>query len=265
MSEQRIFDARHYESLNTSRAAVVSDLLNEVKTPLALRTAIDVGCGLGFFSKLLASLGLRVTAVDGRRQNIEEAQARHPEIDFHYFDVEDSSLCGFGQFDLVFCFGLLYHLENPLLAIRHLHAMTKNLLLVEGVIFPGNEPIMGLVDEALADDQGLNHFAFYPTEACLEKMLYKAGFSHIYKFAVMPDHPGYRETKRLPRVRTMLAASHQPVSTRFLELVSEPAIYIAPWEAESVAASRNSLEKLKRFARKSFPKKIESIKRLINK
>ncbi len=265
MNGARIFDVKIYDDLNAARGAVVSSLLSELKAPLGLGTAVDVACGAGFFSNLLKSLGLEVTGVDGRQQNVEDSRSRHPGVRFERFNAEDPALRSLGKFDLVFCFGLLYHLENPLLAIRHLHALTGRLLLVEGVIFPGDEPIMGLVDETPSDDQGLNYFAFYPTEACLQKMLYKSGFVHVYRFRVIPDHPGYHETKRLPRVRTMLAASHKPISTRFLELVPEPSIYFAPWDAGSVAASRNSLEKLRRFVGKPLPRKIESIRKLIEK
>ena len=47
---------------------------------------------------------------------------------------------------------------------------------------------MALVDEGKTEDQGLNHIAFYPTEACLIKMLYRSGYSHVYVFNVPPDH-----------------------------------------------------------------------------
>src|SRR5882762_7857683 len=145
------------------------------KSELRMNTALDLGCGVGYFSAMLRNAGLQVTAVDGRTENIEEARNRHPGVDFRVADAEDPSLVGLGTFDLVFCFGLLYHLENPLRAIRHLHAMTNNLLLMEGVIFPGDEPGMVLIDEFEIDDQGLKHIAFYPTEAGLVKMFYRAG------------------------------------------------------------------------------------------
>ena len=265
MNGARIFDVQIYDDLNAARGAVVSSLLSELKAPLGLRTAVDVACGAGFFSNLLKSLGLEVTGVDGRQQNVEDSRSRHPGIRFERFNAEDPALRSLGKFDLVFCFGLLYHLENPLLAIRHLHALTGRLLLVEGVIFPGDEPIMGLVDETPSDDQGLNYFAFYPTEACLQKMLCKVGFSYVYKFKIMPAHPGYHKTKSLPRVRTMLAASHKPISSRFFELLPEPTVHIAPWDAESVAAQKNSFEKLRQFTAKPLQQKIESIKRFVNK
>ena len=265
MNAPRIFDAKTYDELNAARGTIVRNVVSELKDPLGLRSAIDVGCGAGYFSGLLKSLGLEVTGVDGRQQNVEDSERRQLGVHFERYNAEDAALRGLGEFDLAFCFGLLYHLENPLLAIRHLHALTGKLLLVEGVIFPGDEPIMGLVDETPSDDQGLNYVAFYPTEACLQKMLYRAGFAHVYEFAVMPDHPNYHKTKGLPRVRTMLAASHNPISTRFLELVPEPRAYFAPWDAESVAASRNPFEKLRQFSSKLLPQKVESVKQLVKK
>jgi SAM-dependent methyltransferase len=265
LSAPRIFDIKVYEELNAARGAVVSELVSELKESLGLGSAVDVACGAGYFSGLLRSLGLNVTGADGRQQNVDDSQSRNQGIPFKRFDAEDPGIRSLGKFDLVFCFGLLYHLENPLLAIRHLHALTEKLLLVEGVIYPGDEPVMGLINETPSDDQGLNYFAFYPTEACLEKMLYCAGFAHVYKFAVMPDHPGYHKRKGLPRTRTMLAASHKPISSRFLKPVPEPNIYIAPWDAKSVATYKNSFAKLRQFTSKPLSQKIESLKRIVKK
>jgi len=260
-----VFDLKVYDELNAARGAIVSSLIAELGGPVGLRTAVDVGCGAGYFSGLLKSLGLEVTGVDGRPQNVEVSKHRQPGVRFERYDAEDPALRVLGRFDLVLCFGLLYHLENPLLAMRHLHALTGKLLLVEVVVFPGEEPTMALVDEGAGDDQGLNYVAFYPTEACLQKMLYRAGFLHVYKLAVMPNHPGYRKSRRLPQVRTMLAASQEAISSHSLKQVPEPSVCVAPWDARSVAAYKNSFEKLRRFAKRPIQQKIESIERLIKK
>jgi len=244
---QRVFDQSHYDSLNSSRGAVVWNLLSQLKEPLGLRTAIDVGCGLGYFSSLLKSLGFEVTGVDGRQENVEEARRRNPGMRFERYDAEDPAFRELGRFDVVFCFGLLYHLENPLLVIRHLNAMTNVLLLVESVIFPGEEPVMGLVDESPFEDQGLSHLAFYPTEACLEKMMFRSGFSFVYAFTVKPDHPGFRNLSHKPRVRTMLAASRESVSSDFLTLVKEPHLMVQPWDPDSVFNLTRRASKLRRL------------------
>lgn len=265
MSAPRVFDLKHYESLNSSRWAVVSALLSGLKEPLGLRTAVDVGCGLGYFSGLLQSAGLQVSAVDGRAENVEEARRRLPQITFQQCDAEDAALQKLGTFDLVFCFGLLYHLENPLLAIRHLCAMTGRLLLVEGVIFPGDEPIMGLVDEGPTEDQGLNHFAFYPTEACLQKMLYRAGFRFVYRFALMPEHPEYHSGLHTRKIRTMVAASPAPIDSKLLIAVSEPSTSVQLWDHSNSSVKSSTFSKLKRFADKPLPQKVASVKRLVNR
>ena len=263
MNEPRIFDAKHYETLNASRGAVVSTLLSELIRPLGLRTAVDVGCGFGYFSGLLLSLDFEVTAVDGRRENVEEAERRNPGAKFEQFNVEYSRLKELGQFDLVFCFGLLYHLENPLLAIRNLHAISKHFLFVESVIFPGEEPVMALVDQELHDDQGLNHMAFYPTEACLVKMLYRCGFSQAYGLARQPDHPDYHSSPNSRRVRTVLVGSRSPIASKLLMTIPEPSTPIRPWDSSSGMPKHGALQKLGRFVKKPMPEKVQAVKRLM--
>jgi SAM-dependent methyltransferase len=261
----RVFDQKHYEKLNASRAAVVSALITELKEPLGLHTALDVGCGLGYFSGLLRSFALDVTAVDGRPENTQEAARRNPGVKFRTYNAEDPAIRTLGTFDLVFCFGLLYHLENPLLAIRHLHSMARQLVLLEAVVFPGDEPVMALVDEVSTEDQGLGHFAFYPTEACLVKMLYRAGFPHVYRLAKMPDHSEYHSSANSRKIRTMLSASRMPISSDSLLSVGEPSTAIRPWDPADSPAISNTLGRLKHFVAKPLPQKIESMKRLLTR
>lgn len=227
--QQTIFDQSHYLKLIEARGETIRRVVNELKPALELSTALDAGCGVGFFAKILQDAGLSVQAFDGRQRNVDEAIRRFPQIPFERRDIEDSSILGLGVFDLVLCFGLLYHLENPLLAIRHLHALTARLLLVESVIFPGDRPVMALVDEGRTEDQGLNHFAFYPTEACLAKMLYRAGFQNVYRIAQLPDHDDFRDGPEYSRHRTVLLACSQPVTLPGLIPMPEPSEASNPW------------------------------------
>lgn len=262
MSEPKVFDGEHYERLNTSRAEVLQELLRELQPALGIRTALDVGCGLGHFSQLMSAHLFQVTAVDGRQDNVEEAKRRHPDIRFLPFDVQDPSILSLGQFDLVLCLGLLYHLENPLLAVRHLHAITAQLLIAESVTFPGAEPTMALIDEEIHDDQGLNHVAFYPTEACLIKMLYRAGYPFVFALAHQPAHPDFEGASSW-RVRTMLAASNQPIDSRLLKPVPEPRSAIRPWDPTTRPMPKlTPAQRLQNFAAKPLTEKVKTIKRI---
>ncbi len=265
MSGPCIFDDAHYQRLNETRASRVRELLSELAAGLELKTAADIGCGAGFFSGLLESLGLQVTGVDARQENIEEAHRRVPGASFHVLNAEDSGVLALGRYDLVFCFGLLYHLENPFLTIRHLHRMTSQLALMESIIYPGSEPSMALVTEEFNKAQGVNYFAFYPTEACLVKMLYRAGFRFVYRLARMPDHPDFHATRSVRRIRTILAASHRPLQSTMLDILEEPSTPIRPWDAASGAKSPGLFEKLRRFASKPLPEKAASLRRLLRR
>jgi SAM-dependent methyltransferase len=254
-----IFDQPHYSELDRARGDVVSRLLTELKPALGLQTAIDVGCGAGYFSKFLTSQGLRVIGVDGREENVREAQHRSPSVAFHQFNVEDPSIKSLGTFDLVFCFGLLYHLENPALAIRNLRAMTGKLLLVESVIFPGDEPSMALIDEEIHEDQGLNHIAFYPTEACLVKMLYRLDFPYVFQLSRQPESSHYNSARGARRTRTLLAATCGPIHSTQLVKAAERSSPIRPWDP----LSGQKTEKFRRFAGKSLPEKVRTLKKII--
>jgi SAM-dependent methyltransferase len=229
LQQTRVFDLPRYRHLDEARITFLRPVLDKLKREMQLRTALDVGCGLGTFAVVLKDLGFQVLAVDGRQENIEEAQRRHQGIDFKMGDVEDSMTANLGSFDLVLCLGLLYHLESPLRAIRNLQHATGTAMLIESMCIDEAKPTMLLREEGPSEDQGLRHIAFYPSEACLAKMLYVAGFSFVYRFIQLPDHPHFQASSR--RVRTLLAASKTslPLSQNQLQLLPNPIEQIDPW------------------------------------
>lgn len=80
------------------------------------RHVLDVGCGPGFFSVLLARLGYEVTAVDYTENMLAEARknAAHygVDIDFRQMDAQNLDFED-GTFDLVISRNVLWNLEQP--------------------------------------------------------------------------------------------------------------------------------------------------------
>jgi 2-polyprenyl-3-methyl-5-hydroxy-6-metoxy-1,4-benzoquinol methylase len=108
----RPFDQRHYLNLIRARGETIRRVMAELKPILNPETALDAGCGVGFFAQILHDQGLDAHGFDGRLENVIEARKRFPKIPFAEWDVEDPEIARLGEFDLVLCFGLLYHLET---------------------------------------------------------------------------------------------------------------------------------------------------------
>jgi len=243
LSSPWVFDQTHYDALNAARGHTVRRLLPELKQRLNLKTALDLGCGLGYYAEILHSFGFEVLAVDGRAQNIEEAKRRYPHLNFQAIDAQDPALANLGKFDLVFCFGLFYHLENPFRVIRSIAEMATHLALLEGIVYPSPEPAMVLMDENNGVDQGLNFVAFYPSEPCLVKMLHRSGFSHCYNPDRMPAHDEYQTGRNGFRRRTVIAASKSPVETPALTLSPEQSLEFSPWAMTPLFPARGRTAK----------------------
>ena len=117
----------------------------------ALQTAgpgasvLDLGCNEGWFAHRALEWGAaRVVGVDVREANIRRARllAGHFGLEgaeFHTMDVFDAAQLG--TFDVVLVLGLIYHLENPIGALRVARACTRGTAFVESQLTAQNEPI----------------------------------------------------------------------------------------------------------------------------
>ena len=262
MSTNLIFDAPESVRIVQARQDFLQRLIPGLQQRLGLKTALDVGCGVGYFSKFLHEAGFRVSAFDGRKENIEEAQRRVPNVEFYHADAEDPFLPNLVSFDLVLCTGLLYHLENPFRAIRNLHGLTGKILLLESMCVPEDAPLLYLMEEAKVEDQGMNYIAFYPSEGCLIKMLYQAGFSSVYRFGYLPDHKDFRATPARKRARTVLAASKVRLEMPTFVLAKEPENPSDPWSTARPGPP-SVRERASFFLRRPWPEKLRAIRRFV--
>jgi SAM-dependent methyltransferase len=260
LSKAFVFDHPRSAAIVEARQALVRKLLPQFSAALELRTALDAGCGVGYFSGFLRDMGLEVEAFDARPENIEEARRRIRDIAFHVADIEDPNTEKLGSFDFVLCFGLVYHLENPVRAFRNLRALTQKLLLVESICLPGREPVLTLRDEMRLEDQGLNFLGCYPSESGLIKMAYRAGFPFVYCTTELPDHDDFRELIGRRRVRTMIAASKVPLNVPFLTLAPEPRTPVDPWSTDPTGLTK-AFRRLTDFYEKPWPEKLSRLRR----
>ena len=240
------FDRKEYRALIEARDQTLRRIVNRLKPALRLSTAVDAGCGVGFFSQTLVECGLCTCGFDARAENVEEARRRFPGIPFELADLEAREISKLGRFDLVLCFGLLYHLENPAQAIRNLGAITEKCLVLESMCLPEERCSLLLRQEPKQEDQSVTELACYPSENSLVKMLYRAGFVKVYRVTPLPDHDDFRETREHTQRRTVLVASYVPIDVAGFRLILEPVETQDPW-AKNLPPSRALSQRIGRF------------------
>lgn len=190
---------------------------------VAGRNALDIACHQGYFSVQLAKRGFaQITAVDARADHIEdvklitagldEQRIEAKQCDVHALSVDAVG----GPFDLVLCFGLLYHLENPIGALRRAREMCKGLCVVETQVVPnmsGNvdwgsyryvKPLMGsfgIIDETYEThgmEASVTGICLAPSTEGLIWIMEKVGFKDV-QLLPCPDD-GYEQLRFGKRV-----------------------------------------------------------------
>jgi SAM-dependent methyltransferase len=254
------FDSSSALRINQARQDSLALFLPSLKTSLSLTTAVDVACGVGYFSKFLATLGFEVTGLEYREDNVATARERHPDIQFRQFDVEADIPFDAMRYDLTLCTGLLYHLENPFRAVRNLRRLTGKVAVIESMLIPTAEPLVAVVEEGEGADQGVNYMALIPSLSGLALMLYRAGFLHVYRVTRLPDHEEFREMRVYKQRRDILVASMVRLDTKHLTLVPKPS-GAAPWTRKWGWR----MEEVRWFLRKPIKEKAASIRRRVRK
>jgi 2-polyprenyl-3-methyl-5-hydroxy-6-metoxy-1,4-benzoquinol methylase len=127
---------------------------------------LEVDAGVGRFTGFV-DRGCSVVS-EAPSENVDEHQRRLPTVDAREADVEES-LRHLGSFDVIFCYGLLDHLESPLRALRNMAAVCNDLLLIETMVCDSRLPVLRLEDETKSVNQALRGLAHRPSPAYLAR------------------------------------------------------------------------------------------------
>jgi SAM-dependent methyltransferase len=175
--------------------------------------ALDLGAGDGSIAAELALRGATVVAVEGREQNaaaIVATRERHGidagRLAVKVADVRSLDWPALGEFDVIVCSGLLYHLELPAAAAlaRAMRAACTRVTLVDtevawgpveqrngyaGLAFrehaPGADPASRATSRLASLD---NEHSFWLTRASLHALLHDAGFASSWELGA-PGQP----------------------------------------------------------------------------
>jgi FkbM family methyltransferase len=184
-----VFDSPAAREINAARLEHLAGLDLSIHG----KSVLDLGCGVGHLSTFFVERGCRVVCVDARAENLERLATLYPGRETGLANVERDSLETFGRFQIVFCYGLIYHTENPIAALRNIASCCDELLLLETVVTDHSKPIVQLVDEPIATkNQAASGFGSRPSPAYIAMALSRMGFPFIYTARTTPNHPDFQ-------------------------------------------------------------------------
>jgi tRNA (mo5U34)-methyltransferase len=113
-------------------------------------TVIDLACNEGWFSQRALEWGAtRVLGIDIRPELVRRAELIRDHygipsdrLEFRCADVFDLDVGSLGTYDVVLCLGLVYHLEDPVGALRIANALTRGLCAIESQLTRQTDAIL---------------------------------------------------------------------------------------------------------------------------
>ena len=121
------FATDHYRRHNSRRLEHLATL----GLDLAGRKVLEVGAGIGDHTSFFLDRNCHVTALEGRPENVEILKSRFPLVETLCLDLDDDEIADFRRFEIVYAYGLLYHLAEPRRAIVRMPVWCSDLLLLE--------------------------------------------------------------------------------------------------------------------------------------
>jgi SAM-dependent methyltransferase len=180
---EMLFDAPFYQAINEARWGALQRMLTIAEAQIGpIRSVNDMGAGPGWFAARLTEAGRDVFALEGRANLVDVARERAPRARVEVFDFDASAIDAVPPpADAVLCFGLLYHVENPLRTLRMCRAMARRVVFLESMTVPKEGPVGRVVPENPNETQGMRPLALLLSPDAIAHALHASGFSRVYR------------------------------------------------------------------------------------
>lgn len=172
---------------------------------LAGKRVLDIACNSGFWSIQCALLGADVVGFDSRPELIEQADLVNSivgatNVEFKVLDFWSMSPQALGgTFDVVLNLGILYHLPEPVSALRLTRDMARERIVLDTAVSPAGDASILLDWEEAHDVRSASSAGLvaYPSRGAIDLILRHIGASRWSEIPIRTDVPrDYRRGKR---------------------------------------------------------------------
>jgi hypothetical protein len=186
MSEFNCFTEPNALKINYARQVHLASL----NLDIAGKRVLEVGAGIGLHTPFFLRRNCDVTITDGLVNNVAEIKRRHPTLNSFVLDLEqDTSLEQLGFFDIIYCYGLLYHLRNAESALKRMSEIS-NLLLLETVVSASKEDDISFLGDHGGNNGSIAGNACRPSRLWVLNQL-KKNYGHGYITTTQPNYPDF--------------------------------------------------------------------------
>lgn len=145
---------------------------------------------------------------DARPDNVAYLKRRYPHVTVSALDVEKPHKLTSDAIDIVFAYGLLYHLTDPSAALDWMAKHCRGFLLLETVVTLGDAVEMNPVyEQGEMASESFHSRGCRPTRPWVWRELKKL-FPHVYVPTTQPAHPEFPLLWRLPDGSTPKSGPH---------------------------------------------------------
>jgi hypothetical protein len=196
--------------------------LASLRIPVTGMSVLEIGSGIGDHSHYYMDRGCSVTITEARSENLAYLKERYPRRRILHLDMDSPQEVQGGPFDVVHCYGLLYHLSKPKQALTFLGKNTKRMLFLETCVSFRDSDDINLTEEPRDHPtQALHGIGCRPTRAWIYKEL-KTLFDYVYLPKTQPCHEEFPLDWNVPEMhkatlkRFIFIASREEIKNPFL-------------------------------------------------
>ena len=189
-----------HSSLYLRHNARRQEHLASLGLPLSGKTVLETGAGIGDHSHYFLDRGCSLTITEAREENLSILCQRYPDIAIAKLDLEAPVSCpDLPPHEVVYCYGTLYHLSDPLAALEYLADRCTELFLLETCVsFSNTGPNMTKENPAIPT-QALSGSGCRPGREWLYEQL-KTFFENVYVPVTQPAHEEFPNDWKRPEV-----------------------------------------------------------------
>lgn len=185
------FFSPHYQKHNQARL----DHLDSLGLELSNKLVLDVGAGVGDHAEWYLNKGCQVHAVEGRDSLcalMKERFEGNSKIQILRYNLDhDNDYSDLAEkYEIVHCYGLLYHLSEPAKGISLLADRGELVVLETCVSHLANEKENLVPEDARKPSQSIEGRGCRPSRSWVFNRL-KERFDYVYTTKTQPNHPEF--------------------------------------------------------------------------